>query len=82
MTGTTTVIGQRFLRRDGLEKVTGEARYTADLAFTGLLHAKFVYAGRPHARIVAIDTTAAARMPGVHAVLTQADVPMVRYGML
>ncbi|MDT7710886.1 MAG: hypothetical protein QOG20_6493 [Pseudonocardiales bacterium] len=81
MTGTTTVIGQRFLRRDGLEKVTGEARYTADLAFTGLLHAKFVYAGRPHARIVAIDTTAAARMPGVHAVLTQADVPMVRYGM-
>lgn len=81
MTGTTTVIGQRFLRRDGLEKVTGEARYTADLAFTGLLHAKFVYAGRPHARIVAIDTTAAARMPGVHAVLTQADAPMVRYGM-
>jgi CO/xanthine dehydrogenase Mo-binding subunit len=81
MTGTTSVLGQRFIRRDGLEKVTGEARYTADLAFTGLLHAKFVYAGRAHARIVAIDTTVAAGMPGVHAVLTQADAPLVRYGM-
>ncbi|NMH99948.1 xanthine dehydrogenase family protein molybdopterin-binding subunit [Pseudonocardia acidicola] len=81
MTGTTSVLGQRFVRGDGLAKVTGEARYTADLAFTGLLHAKFVYAGRPHARILSIDTSEAARMPGVHAVLTQADAPMVRYGM-
>lgn len=81
MTGTASVLGQRFVRRDGPEKVTGEARYTADLAFTGLLHAKFVYAGHAHARIIAIDTTAAAQMPGVHAVLTQADAPLVRYGM-
>jgi CO/xanthine dehydrogenase Mo-binding subunit len=77
----TSVIGRTFVRKDGLEKVTGEARYTADLAFTGLLHAKFLYAERAHARIVDIDTSAARGMPGVHAVLTQVDVPMVRYGM-
>jgi CO/xanthine dehydrogenase Mo-binding subunit len=81
MTGATPVLGQRFVRRDGLSKVTGEARYTADLAFTGLLHAAFVYSGRAHARILSIDTSEARRMPGVHAVLTQADAPMVRYGM-
>jgi CO/xanthine dehydrogenase Mo-binding subunit len=77
----TSLIGQNFVRKDGLEKVTGQARYTADLAFTGQLHAKFLYAGRAHARIVDIDTSEARRMTGVHAVLTQADVPMVRYGM-
>jgi CO/xanthine dehydrogenase Mo-binding subunit len=77
----TSVIGRNFVRNDGLEKVSGEARYTADLAFTGLLHAKFVYAGRPHGRIVHIETAHARKMPGVHAVLTQADVPLVRYGM-
>lgn len=81
MTAPPTVLGRRIARRDGPEKVSGEARYTADLAFTGLLHAAFVYAGRPHARIVSIDTTAAATMPGVHAVLTAADAPPVRYGM-
>ncbi|MCW2535921.1 MAG: hypothetical protein JWQ26_1620, partial [Modestobacter sp.] len=81
MPGATSVLGRRFVRRDGLPKVTGEARYTADLSFTGLLHAQFVYAGRAHARIVSIDISAAARMPGVHAVLTQADAPLVRYGM-
>jgi CO/xanthine dehydrogenase Mo-binding subunit len=81
MPGATSVLGRRFVRRDGLPKVTGEARYTADLSFTGLLHAQFVYAGRAHARIVSIDTSAAARMPGVHAVLTQADAPLVHYGM-
>jgi CO/xanthine dehydrogenase Mo-binding subunit len=81
MTSTGSVLGRRFVRHDGLAKVTGEARYTADLAFTGLLHARFVYAGRAHARIVSIDTSQAARMPGVHAVITQADAPTVRYGM-
>jgi CO/xanthine dehydrogenase Mo-binding subunit len=76
-----SVLGRQFIRRDGLEKVSGEARYTADLAFTGLLHARFVYAGRPHARIRSVDTTGAAAMPGVHAVLTAEDAPPVRYGM-
>ena len=69
-----------FIRPDGIEKVTGSGRYTADLNLTGQAHAKFRYTDHPHARIVRIDTTAAEALPGVFAVLTQDDVPLVRYG--
>lgn len=69
-----------FIRPDGKEKVTGAGRYTADLTFTGQLHAAFRYADHPHARIVRIDTTAARALPGVFAVATHEDVPDVRYG--
>jgi CO/xanthine dehydrogenase Mo-binding subunit len=70
----------RFPRADGLDKVSGQGRYTADLTATGMLHARFCYAGQPHARITRIDTTKALRHPGVLAVMTQDDVPQVRYG--
>ncbi|HET7473476.1 MAG TPA: xanthine dehydrogenase family protein molybdopterin-binding subunit [Candidatus Limnocylindrales bacterium] len=69
-----------WIRPDGIAKATGAARYTADLAFPGLLHARLVLAGRAHARIVRLDTTRARSMPGVLAVLTQDDVPQRRYG--
>ena len=69
-----------FIRPDGNEKVTGLGRYTADINLTGQLHAKFRYADHPHARIVGIDTSAAAALPGVFAVLTHEDVPDVLYG--
>ena len=75
------VIGTRVVRADGPEKVSGQARYTADLSMTGMLYAKFVYAGRPRARIVRVDPSAALALPGVLAVLTQDDVPDVRYGL-
>jgi CO/xanthine dehydrogenase Mo-binding subunit len=70
-----------FVRADGLVKVTGRARYAADLALPGLLHAAFRYAGRPAARITGIDTSRAREHPGVYAVITQADLPLARYGM-
>ena len=70
----------RFVRADGPDKVTGSGRYTADLTLTGQLVAKFKYAGVPHGRIVSIDTSAAKAMAGVFAVLTQDDVPDLRYG--
>ena len=69
-----------WIRGDGAAKVTGQARYTADLAFPGLAHAKLLLAGRAHARIVRLDTARARTLPGVLAVLTQADVPDRRYG--
>ena len=69
-----------FIRPDGIEKVTGVGRYAADLTLTGMLHARFLYAGVAHARIVRLDTTAARALPGVFAVITQADVPDVRHG--
>jgi CO/xanthine dehydrogenase Mo-binding subunit len=69
-----------FIRPDGVEKVTGSGRYTADLNRTGQLHAAFRYSDHPHARILRIDTARARAIPGVLAVLTHDDVPDVRYG--
>jgi CO/xanthine dehydrogenase Mo-binding subunit len=70
----------RFVRADGPDKVTGSGRYTADLTLTGMLAAKFRYAGVSHARITRLDVSAARAMPGVFAVLTADDVPDVRFG--
>jgi CO/xanthine dehydrogenase Mo-binding subunit len=71
---------KEFIRPDGREKVTGTGRYTADLTFTGEVHAAFRYADHPHARIVSIDATKARALPGVLTVLTHEDVPDVLYG--
>src|SRR6478672_12191355 len=69
-----------FVRQDGKEKVTGTGRYTADLTLTGMAYAKFRYADHSHAKIVRIDTTRARALPGVVAVVTQSDLPDVRFG--
>jgi len=71
---------QPLVRPDGVEKVTGAARYVADLARPSLLHGRLLLAGVPHARLIAVDTAAARALPGVLAVVTQDDVPDVRYG--
>ncbi|MCC8979509.1 molybdopterin-dependent oxidoreductase [Bradyrhizobium acaciae] len=55
--------------------VRGTARYTFDIQLEGLLHIKLLRSPHPHARIVAIDKTAALAVPGVHAVLTHGDAP-------
>lgn len=68
-----------FKRADGPDKVTGTGRYTADIDLTGMLTAKFRYAGVSHAKIINVDTAAAKAMPGVFAVITVDDVPDVRY---
>ena len=69
-----------FVRQDGKEKVTGSGRYTADLSFTGMAYAKFRYADHSHAKISSIDTSKARALPGVVAVVTQSDLPDVRFG--
>jgi CO/xanthine dehydrogenase Mo-binding subunit len=74
------VVGTRVTRQDALDKATGAARYLADLSLPGMAHGKLLLAGVPHARIVRIDVAPARALPGVLAVLTQADVPDVRYG--
>jgi CO/xanthine dehydrogenase Mo-binding subunit len=75
-----TVAKRRFIRADGPDKVTGSGRYTADLNLTGMLHAKFKFAGVSHGRITRLDTAKAEALPGVFAVATHADVPDVLYG--
>src|ERR671933_2108349 len=67
-------------RVEGPLKVTGAARYTADVRMPGMLWLAYTRSPRPHARILSVDTTAARRVPGVHAVLTGADIGHVRLG--
>jgi xanthine dehydrogenase molybdenum-binding subunit len=69
------VVGQPLPRPDAVDKVTGRAKYTDDYAFPGMLFGATLRAKYPHARILNIDTTHAKQLPGVHAVLTHADVP-------
>ena len=68
-------VGERGLRHDATPKVTGEFAYSSDLHAAGMLWGVTVRSPHAHARIVELDTSAALRMPGVHAVLTHADVP-------
>ncbi len=77
---TFTNIGQPTPRLEGTEKVTGTTRYTADLDLPGTLWGRCLRSPWPHARITHIDASRATRVPGVHAVLTGADVKGVRYG--
>jgi CO/xanthine dehydrogenase Mo-binding subunit len=67
-------------RVEGPLKVTGGARYTADVQMPGMLWLAYHRSPRPHARIVSIDTSAAKKVPGVHAVLTGADTGDVCVG--
>jgi len=76
-----TAIGISTPRVDAVEKVTGAARYTADVPLpTFALWAKTLRSPYPHAKIVRIDVTAAGALPGVHAVLSGADVAGRRMG--
>ncbi|HXZ48065.1 MAG TPA: xanthine dehydrogenase family protein molybdopterin-binding subunit [Usitatibacter sp.] len=62
------VVGKPVPRADARAKVTGAARYTVDVRLPGLLHARLLRSPHPHARVVAIDLSAAARHPNVRAV--------------
>ncbi|MCX4984314.1 molybdopterin-dependent oxidoreductase [Streptomyces sp. NBC_00572] len=72
-------VGRNVGAPAGPEVVTGRARYTFDVEVPGLLHMKLLRSPHPHARILAIDTSAALRVPGVHAVLTHEDAPATLY---
>jgi CO/xanthine dehydrogenase Mo-binding subunit len=68
--GTLEALRRPEERVDGAPKVTGAARYAADVARPGMLHARFLGSPLSHARIRSIDVSAALAVPGVHAVLT------------
>jgi CO/xanthine dehydrogenase Mo-binding subunit len=67
-------------RAEGPLKVTGAARYAADMTMPGMLWMAYTRSAHAHARIVSVDTSAARQVPGVHAVLTGADLGQVRIG--
>ncbi len=69
------VIGTCPVRPDGVDKVTGRARYGADTKLSGLLQAVVLRSPHPHAKINSIDTSKAEALEGVHAVITSEDFP-------
>ncbi|HEX9466269.1 MAG TPA: xanthine dehydrogenase family protein molybdopterin-binding subunit [Alphaproteobacteria bacterium] len=68
------VVGEKVAAVDGHAKVTGAATFTFDRSLPGMLHIKLLRSPHHHARIRAIDTSAAERMPGVRAVATARDL--------
>ena len=67
------VVGSRVKRPDGMDKVTGKAKFGADVVAPGMLHAAIVRSPHAHARIVKIDTSKAEALKGVKSVVTRAD---------
>ncbi len=70
----TNVLGKAMKRREDPRLITGEGNYLDDVKLTGMLHAAVLRSPYAHARIVSIDTSRAAALPGVHAVFTGADI--------
>lgn len=76
------IIGTDVRKKDGGEKVTGRTRYLHDLELPRLAHGKILRARFPHARLVRVDTSRAAKLPGVLAVLTADDVEQHPFGFV
>lgn len=82
MAAAYDTIGKRVGRAEGPEKVTGSALYPADVKLDGTLVGKCLRSPYPYARIVSIDTSAAKRVAGVHAVICAADIANARVGRM
>ena len=74
------VLGTRPIRHDGLDKVTGQAKYGADVNIAGMLYGKILRSPHAHAIIKSIDASAALELPGVKAVVTSSTCPCYRPG--
>ncbi|MDH3675417.1 MAG: molybdopterin-dependent oxidoreductase, partial [Anaerolineae bacterium] len=81
MADKNEVIGKSVKRVDALGKVTGKTLYPGDRNQENELWLKILFARRPHARIVGLDTRQAKALPGVMDVFTAADVPVNQYGL-
>ncbi len=75
------VIGKALRKVDAAAKVTGATKFADDFAFPRMLYCKLLRSTQPHAHIISIDTSAAAQLPGVQAVLVGRDLP-IPFGIL
>ncbi len=75
-----SVLGKPIRRVDGVEKVTGAAKYTVDVQLPGMLEGRIFRSPHPHAKILNVDVTKARALPGVKAVITAADTLKKPYG--
>lgn len=77
-----SVLGERMPRLEARAKAAGSARYTADINLPRMLHGAILMSTRAHARIKSYDVSAACAVPGVKAVITGADIPRKRFGLM
>ena len=77
---TLDIAGTSVVRRDLEVKLTGEARYTADLKLPGMLYGAILRSPHPHADVLSVDTAEASQLPGMHAGVTPFDIPPGRMG--
>jgi 4-hydroxybenzoyl-CoA reductase alpha subunit len=75
------VVGHAVTRSDAPDKVTGRAKYTADLRLPGMLHGKILGSPMAHGILKRVDVSRARALPGVLAVITGSDVPDTWYGV-
>jgi 4-hydroxybenzoyl-CoA reductase alpha subunit len=80
--GPPAVVGHRLPKVDAWAKVTGETRFADDLVLPRMAYARILRAAHPHARILGVDTSRAAAVPGVYAVITGREFPPVRFGIM
>src|SRR5215467_4915000 len=74
------IVGTNPVKHDGIDKVTGRAKFGADVFLPGMLVGKILRSPHPHARIRSIDIAAAESLPGVKAVVTRDDFPETKPG--
>jgi 4-hydroxybenzoyl-CoA reductase alpha subunit len=74
------IVGKHVPRNDAQAKARGSAVYTDDMKLPGMLHGQILRSPLAHARIVRIDTSKAASLPGVKCVITAEDTPKIKYG--
>jgi 4-hydroxybenzoyl-CoA reductase alpha subunit len=77
----TRVVGRPYAKVDAADKVTGKTRFADDIFLPRMLHCKLLRSSRAHARILSIDISRAAKMPGVAAIATGRDLP-IAFGIL
>ena len=77
---THAAVGRSIPRFESRENLTGRAQYIADMTMPGMLHGAILQSPYAHARIIGYDPSAALALPGVHAVLTGADIGAAKSG--
>ena len=78
-TGERTVVGASTTRIDGIQRVTGQARYTQDITLPGMLHVRFLRSPHPRARVLRVDDARALELRGVRAVLHRSNAPKAAF---
>ncbi|MDI7258717.1 MAG: molybdopterin-dependent oxidoreductase [Thermodesulfobacteriota bacterium] len=76
------VVGKREPMLDALEKATGQARFTDDLSFPGMLFGKVLRSPHPHAKVLDVDLSGALKIKGVRGAISGKDIPKKMYGIV